>query len=93
MVNHGRRTFIRECTWTYGVPFTVVENDQVYLIRTDHIRRPVFATDTSGTVVWEATYLPFGGGRVSSGDPIALRLPPHAHPTDALPGRGSVVPV
>ena len=47
----------------------------------------MFATDTSGTVVWDATYLPFGGVRVSSGDPIALRFPPLVHPPDALPGR------
>nr|WP_237072773.1 RHS repeat-associated core domain-containing protein [Pseudaestuariivita rosea] len=56
-------------------PVAVIENDQVYFIRTDHIGRPVFATDSNGTKVWQATYLPFGGVHTSSGDTIALRFP------------------
>ena len=38
-----------------GRAVAVVENGNVYLIRTDHIGRPVFATDSSGTKVWQAT--------------------------------------
>ena len=41
----------------------VFENGQLYSVRTDHIGRPVFATDSAGNVAWEAAYLPFGGGR------------------------------
>ncbi len=44
----------------------------MYLVRTDHIGRPVFATDLAGSKVWEASYLPFGGVHVTSGTPIAL---------------------
>jgi uncharacterized protein RhaS with RHS repeats len=44
-------------------------------VRSDHIGRPVFATSDTGTVVWTASYLPFGGVRVTSGTPIALRFP------------------
>lgn len=47
----------------------------LYFVRTDHIGRPVFATDTAGTVVWTSSYLPFGSIRVSSGLPIDLRFP------------------
>ncbi len=57
----GASTLPREYVWMDGIPVAVIENDQVYFIRTDHIGRPVFATDTSGAKVWEATYLPFGG--------------------------------
>ncbi len=55
-------TLLREYIWMNGLPVAVVENGNVYYIRTDHIGRPVFATDGTGTKVWEARYLPFGGG-------------------------------
>ncbi|WGH78179.1 hypothetical protein [Jannaschia ovalis] len=46
----------------------------VHHVRTDHIGRPVFATDDGGLVVWEASYLPFCGVHVSTGDTLDLRL-------------------
>jgi len=57
------------------MPIAVIENDTVYYIRTDHIGRPFFATDDAGTVVWEASYLPFGGVHTTTGTPIDLRFP------------------
>ena len=53
----------------------MVEDGALYFIRTDHIGRPVFATDTIGTKVWEASYLPFGGVETSTGDISNLRFP------------------
>jgi len=53
----------------------VVEGGQLYFVRTDHIGRPVFATNDAGAVVWSATYHPFGGVRVTQGTPIGLRFP------------------
>ena len=47
----------------------------VYYIRTDHIGRPVFATNASGVKVWSATYLPFGGVHVSTGNLPSARFP------------------
>lgn len=47
----------------------------MYYVRSDHIGKPVFATDATGTKVWEATYLPFGGVHTSSGANIDLRFP------------------
>lgn len=44
-------------------------------MRSDHIGKPVFATDATGAKVWEATYLPFGGVHTSSGANITLRFP------------------
>jgi uncharacterized protein RhaS with RHS repeats len=38
----------------------VIEGGSVYYVRSDHIGRPMFATDAVGTKVWEASYLPFG---------------------------------
>ena len=59
------------------MPVAVVDGqtDEVFLIRTDHIGRPVFAADDNGLKVWEATYLPFGGVHVASTDAINLRFP------------------
>ncbi|WP_208353070.1 RHS repeat domain-containing protein [Pseudaestuariivita rosea] len=71
----GTSTLLREYVWMDMTPVAVIENGQVYFIRADHIGRPIFATDASGTKVWEATYLPFGGLHTSSGDTIALRFP------------------
>ncbi len=53
----------------------VVEAGQMYFVRTDHIGRPVFATDDLGAVVWEASYLPFGGVQTSTGANSELRFP------------------
>lgn len=49
-----------------GEAVAIVEGTNVYFIRTDHISRPVFATDDTGTKVWEASYLPFGGIKTST---------------------------
>ena len=86
----GVSTLLREYVWMDGVPVAVVENDTVYFVRSDHIHclaghcpqcprggRPVFATDDTGTVVWTATYLPFGGVHTSTGaNSNLLRAPP-----------------
>jgi len=53
----------------------VFENGALYFVRTDHIGRPVFATDGGGAKVWEASYLPFGGVQASSGPNPGLRFP------------------
>nr|WP_245603010.1 RHS repeat-associated core domain-containing protein [Leisingera methylohalidivorans] len=68
-------TLLREYVWLEGEPVAVVENDQIYYIRTDHIGRPAFATDSAGVKVWEAYYLPFGGVHVSTGANSDLRFP------------------
>ena len=68
-------TLIREYVWFEGKPIAVVEGGVVYYVRSDHIGKPVFATDATGTKVWEATYLPFGGVHTSSGANINLRFP------------------
>ena len=47
----------------------------VSFVRSDHIGRPVFATNSSGVKVWTAAYLPFGGVRVSTGTPPTARFP------------------
>jgi RHS repeat-associated protein len=57
-----------------GRPVAVVEGGKIYFIRTDHIGRPVFATNDLGVKVWEASYLPFGGVHVATGG-IDLRFP------------------
>jgi len=43
-------TLEREYIWMNGVPVATIEGGTTYYVRTDHIGRPVFATDgtTSG---------------------------------------------
>jgi len=71
----GTSSLIREYVWMNGQVVAVIEGGAVYYVRTDHIGRPVFATDGAGTKVWEASYLPFGGVHTSSGSNIDLRFP------------------
>ncbi len=71
----GTSSLIREYIWANGTVVGVYENGTLYFVRTDHIGRPVFATDGVGTKVWEASYLPFGGVQASSGPNPALRFP------------------
>ena len=73
--NTGTSTFLREYICLDGVAAAVVENGQVYFVRTDHIGRPVSATDATGAKAWEATYLPFGGVHTSTGANIEMRFP------------------
>ena len=71
----GSSTLLREYVWMDGQAVAVIEGGEVYYVRSDHIGRPVFATDDTGTIVWEAEYLPFGGVHVSTGSNINLRFP------------------
>jgi len=57
------------------MPVAVVQGSVVYYIRTDHIGRPIFATDSAANIVWEVNYLPFGGVESSSGANLDLRFP------------------
>ena len=56
-------SLIREYVWMNGRVVAVIEGGAIYYVRTDHIGRPAFATNGSGTKVWDASYLPFGGVR------------------------------
>ncbi len=89
------KTLLREYIWLEGMPVAIVDGatDEVFLIRTDHIGRPVFATDVNGVKVWEASYLPFGGVHVSAGDNLELRFPPLAHASMCCRAMGPMVPI
>ncbi len=71
----GTSTLIREYIWLNGQVIGVWEGGQLFYVRTDHIGRPVFATNDLGLKVWEASYLPFGGVHASSGPNSDLRFP------------------
>ena len=70
----GTSTLIREYIWMDDRAVGVVEGGSIFYIRTDHIGRPVFATNDLGLKVWQASYLPFGGVHTSTGG-IDLRFP------------------
>jgi hypothetical protein len=42
-------------------PVAVIGGGVVSFVRTDHIGRPVFASNSTGAKVWNAGYTPFGG--------------------------------
>ena len=73
--NEATGALIREYVWLDGAPVAVREGGVSYFVRVDHIGRPVFATNSTGTKVWTATYLPFGGVQTTTGSPITLRFP------------------
>jgi RHS repeat-associated protein len=73
--NEGTGALIREYVWLNWEPIAVIEGGVTSFIRTDHIGRPVFATNTAGVKVWTATYDPFGGVRTVTGTPISARFP------------------
>jgi RHS repeat-associated protein len=81
--NEATGALIREYVWFNGAPIAVIEGGVVYLVRSDWIGRPVFATTTSGTVVWRVSYLPFGGVHVTTGAPIDARFPGQWFQTEA----------
>ena len=56
-----------------------VPGGTTYLIRTDHIDRPAFATDATGAVVSSLSYEPFGAVHESAGLDTGLRFPGQVH--------------
>jgi RHS repeat-associated protein len=66
---------LREYVWLGWEPVAVIESGVIHFIRTDHIGRPVLATDSTGTVVWTASYDPFGTVHASTGTPATIRFP------------------
>jgi RHS repeat-associated protein len=73
--NEATGALIRQYVWLNGAPIAVIEGAVISYVRADHIGRPAFATNATGTVVWSAAYLPFGGVRVTTGTPITARFP------------------
>jgi RHS repeat-associated protein len=65
---------IAEYYYDAGTGSSTLIRGQVFFVRTDHIGRPVFATNDLGVKVWETSYLPFGGVHSSTGG-IDLRFP------------------
>lgn len=58
-----------------GLPLARVDsNNTVYYYHTDHLGTPQAMTDSSGTVVWKATYDPFGWATVNE-DPDGNGVP------------------
>ena len=66
---------LAEYVWLNGTPLAVISGGVTYYVRSDHIGKPVFATDGTGAKVWSATYKPFGEVDTSTGTPINLRHP------------------
>ncbi len=67
-------TLLREYIWLDGLLVAMIENGYISYIRTDHIGRPVMATDAyDGSVLWSVSYLPFG--KLIADEAFTLRFP------------------
>jgi RHS repeat-associated protein len=73
--NEASGALIREYVWKGSDPVAVIEGGVISFVRADHIGRPVFATNSTGTKVWSATYNPFGGVHTSTGALPTARFP------------------
>ena len=66
---------LREYIWNGWDPVALIEGGTIYYVRTDHIGRPIFATNASGAKVWTASYSPFGSVQTSTGNLPTPRFP------------------
>ncbi|MGB0499546.1 MAG: hypothetical protein ACPGID_14500, partial [Rubricella sp.] len=69
---------LREYVWLGWRPVAVIEGGVTHLIRTDHIGRPLFATEVIAGLpyeAWRADYLPFGAVHISTGPLTTARFP------------------
>ena len=48
--NEATGALIREYIWLEGAPIAVVEGGLISFVRSDHIGRPVFVTDSNGVI-------------------------------------------
>lgn len=65
---------LREYIWLEGRPVAVVadvntSSPALYQVHVDHLGRPVMITDSTKAIVWQATYLPYGGVYSVTGPP------------------------
>jgi len=67
---------LAEYIWLDGSPLAFVQSGQTYHVHVDHLGIPKALTDTSGQVVWKASYHPFGKTSITTGGPtFNLRFP------------------
>ncbi|WP_206198134.1 RHS repeat domain-containing protein [Shimia sediminis] len=66
---------IAEYIWLGLEPVAAVSGGNVYFIRTDHIGKPVLATDSLGVVASTLSHKPFGAVHTSTGLDTGLRFP------------------
>ncbi|RJR19142.1 MAG: hypothetical protein C4581_05430 [Nitrospiraceae bacterium] len=53
-------TIKAEYIFINGQPMAKIEGDNIYYYHNDHLGTPVMMTDSSGQVVWQGEFLPFG---------------------------------
>ena len=86
----GSSSLLREYVWFEGKPVAVVEGGVVYFVRSDHIGRPVFATDGTGVrgalTSRKTSAAPLRPRSVAAANPHS---PPHPH--RAVPALPSAV--
>ncbi|MEW6600529.1 MAG: RHS repeat-associated core domain-containing protein [Nitrospirota bacterium] len=60
MESTGSGTITAEYAYLNGQPLAKIENNNVYYYHNDQLGSPMLMTDSSGAVVWQGEYLPFG---------------------------------
>jgi len=53
-------TITAEYAYLNGQPLTKIENNNVYYYHNDHLGTPIVMTDSSGSIVWQGEFKPFG---------------------------------
>ena len=55
----------RNYVWLDGAPLAIVESSSVYFFHNDHNGTQLLVTNSSGAVVWQATYDAFGQASIT----------------------------
>jgi RHS repeat-associated protein len=69
LITESTRTGNIKAEYVYlnGQPLAKIENNNIYYYHNDHLGTPILMTDSSGAVVWQGEYLPFGEPVLVSG--------------------------
>ena len=67
---------LKEYIWLGDLLIAMVEAGQTYAVHGGHLGQPLLMTDTTGNIVWNAEYTPFGGALPSvQSRAVDLRFP------------------
>jgi RHS repeat-associated protein len=55
----GGTALSKEYIWLKGKPVGVIEGSSLYFVRNDHLGRPDVVTNSSGTIMWQASNTAF----------------------------------
>lgn len=77
---HASGYLMTEYVWLEDRPIAVIADaggtPRTLWVHTDHLERPILMTDANGSVVWQASFLPFGEVRsITGSETLDYRFP------------------